>query len=97
MHELRRLSSFPPQVGNPTSQFIQIEVPVVNQLHDRLGSGHRRIKKVCFEGSAVPILKVTKVVAYRFETIAAGANDLDDDLWRALALPHATYPVGNQT
>jgi hypothetical protein len=34
------------------------------------------------------------VVAYRSETIAAGANDLDDDLWRALALAHAIYPAG---
>lgn len=80
-------------MGNSTSQFVQIEVPIVNQFPDRRVSDHRRIKEICLEGPAVPLLKVNKVVAYRFETIAAGASDSDDDLWRVLALAHATYPT----
>jgi hypothetical protein len=80
-------------MGNSTSQFIQIEVPVVNQLPDRFVSDHQRIEKICLQRSTLTLLKVSKMLAYRFQAIAAGASDPDDDLWRALALAHATYPT----
>jgi hypothetical protein len=50
-------------MGDAAKQFIQIEVPVVNQLPYGLVSDHRSIEEIRFQVSAVPLLKVTKVLA----------------------------------
>src|ERR1700730_4682899 len=76
-------------MGNATNEFIQIEVPVVNQLPYGLVSDHRRIEEIRFQRSVLPLLKVTKVLPYCSETVAARAYDLDDDLRRAMSGAHA--------